>query len=151
MVGKFKCGGNHKIVWIFLKKIYLGLQSAHFKSTLYISTIFLTNETSSSPLVYLTIVVRDQQKLIVCIIYDVCLCLGAAAVLHKSFYVTYIFLLSCHNDVGWEHPREWVVETQRGFLELAKRVLPSKSATALSLLRCYIKSMDYIKTVRILQ
>ena len=118
----------------------------------YILSMFLSNETSSSPLVYLTIVVRDQQKLIVCIIYDVCLCLGAAAVLHKSFYVTYIFLLPCHDDVGWEHPKEWVVETQRGFLELAKRVLlPSKSATAPSLLRCYIKSMDYIKTVRILQ
>ena len=52
------------------------------------------------------------------------MCLGATAVLHKSFYVTYIFLLPCHNDVGWEHPEEWVVETQRGFLELAKRVLP---------------------------
>ena len=100
----------------------------------YILTLFLSNETSSSPLVYLTIVVRDQQKLIVCIIYDVCLCLGDAAVLHKSFYVTYIFLLPCHNDVGWEHPKEWVVETQRGFLELAKRVLPP---SPLPLFLCY--------------
>ena len=104
-------------------------------SWIYTLTMFFSTETSSSPLVYLTIVVRDQQKLIVCIIYDVCLCLGAAAVLHKSFYVTYIFLLPCHNDVGWEHPIEWVVETQRGFLELAKRVLLPRSP--LLLLLCY--------------
>ena len=108
------------VTLIFCKFLMLSSISSIF----YILTMFLSNETSSSPLVYLTIVVRDQQKLIVCIIYDVCLCLGAAAVLHKSFYVTYIFLLPCHNDVGWEHPKEWVVETQRGFLELAKRVLP---------------------------